>query len=174
MKNQFKPFVLLLLIYVLAGAKLSGTSRANQSVSLNDSLSKKFNFANQQSPDIESVDKYLVSRHYLGDEVAVLYYIVNKTFVARRTDYTGAAIETVIEKPAIYNTVLKMSKQFKKAIKNGSYSKQQAINIMSECLRKAYSLYFEETTELEKLMSESKNLDQHISLFNSISFENSL
>ena len=132
---------------------------------------KRFNFSATNTPDLESVDKALVAKHFLGQEVAVLSYIVRKTYVTKKTDYSGTSTETTIEKPAIYNAILKMNKKFIKAVKKGEYTTQEAAEIFSDCLEKSYSLFFVETKELENLMTEMEDLEQYIALYNCISFK---
>ena len=131
---------------------------------------KKFNYNSSHGVNTKTVDKALVARHFLGEDVAVLSYVVRKTYVSRKTDASGTSF-TETAKPAIYNAVLDMNKQFKKAVKKGIYTREEAGKIYSDCLNKSYSLFFVDTQELEKLMSEMETLEQYIALYDCISFE---
>lgn len=133
---------------------------------------ESFRFSTFRSPEIDRVDKSLVAKHYLGDDVAVLYYIFRNTYVQKQTDsYSGNLTGTVIQKPAIYDSIIKINKQLKKAVKKGSYTKDEAIEIMKDCLEKSYAVFFVETTDLEMHMSKLSDLEQYIKLYENISFE---
>lgn len=131
---------------------------------------KKFNFSSAPEINTETIDKALVARHFLGEDVALASYLVRKTYVTKKTDASGTSY-TETAKPAIYNSVLNMNKQLKKAVKKGIYTREEAVKIYSDCLGKCYSLFYVETKELEKLMVEMKTLEQYIALYNCISFE---
>ncbi len=161
----------LLIATLIIG--ISGTFKSESKNLENiDTLEMKaFRYDTALKPDLESVDKALISRHYLGEKAALLNYVVRKTYVHKKNDFSGNTLETTIEKPAIYNAVVCMHKEFKKAIKKGVYSVEEAQTIYCDCLNKSYALYYVETTELEKLMEKVKSLEQYIALYNSISFE---
>lgn len=169
--NKIKLFANNLLFKIAIIATLAIASFPGYGIEKEGSGTKKFNFRSAPDANIENVDKALVTRHFLGDDVAVLSYLIRQTYVTRRTDTSSGTSFTETAKPAIYNSILNMNKQFKKAVKKGTYSREAAGKIYSDCLKKSYSLFYVETQELEKLMSEMETLEQYIALYNCISFE---
>lgn len=157
-------FVALVLCFMKGEAGNNGANNRNI-------VSKEFHFSSFYSPAVDNVDKSLVSRHYLGEDVAVLYYVFKNTYVQRKRDYLGASNETVIQKPVIYDSVLKIDGLLKKAVKSGEYTKEQAAKIMEDCLSKSYAVFFADTDELENYLSKMESLDQYLALYNNISFE---
>lgn len=172
MRNlEVKLTAVMLFLCISVYSSMSSPSNFCPGPEEKSTIDKRFNFANAAIPNVEAVDKALVSQHFLGEDVAVLSYIIQKNYVTKKTDYSGASTEIVIEKPAIYNAIQTMNKQFKKAVKKGEYTQQEAELIFADCLKKSYSLFFEDTKELEKLMKEMNSLEQYIALFNCISFK---
>ncbi len=168
--NKIKLHISQSIFNIVILAVLTITSFASYGHGEEGGDVKKFNFSSAPEVNTETVDKALVAPHYLGEEVAVLSYLVRKTYITKRTDASGSGY-TDTAKPAIYHAVLDINKLFKKAVKKGTYTSQEAGEIYSDCLRKSYSLFYVETQELEKLMSEMQTLEQYIALYNCISFE---
>ncbi len=164
LSKQMVVVIMLALCFVKGEA---GNNEANN----RSVVSKAFRFSSFYSPDVDKVDKSLVSRHYLGEDVAVLYYVFKSTYVQKKKNYTGASNVTVIQKPVIYDSVLKIDGLLKKAVKNGEYTKEQAAKIMEDCLSKSYSVFYADTDELENYLSKMESLDQYLALYNNISFE---
>lgn len=172
MKSYLTKQVLLVMLFAMSFAVgHAGNNDKKETASSSSVISKEFRFSLVSAPDVEKVDRSLISRHYLGDDVAVLFYIFKKTYVQTKKDYMGTANGTEIQKPVIYNSIVEINKLMKKAIKNGEYTKEQAGKIMEDCLCKSYEMYYVDTDEIESCLQKVNNLDQYLAVYNHISFE---
>lgn len=158
-----KNFLLLFFALIL----LSGNAFGQ----LSEPSNENFIFEQQFTPDLKSVDPGLVSRHFLGADVATLYYIVQKTYVNhKKTDHTGVGTQSVVEKPAIYNAIQNLNKVIRKMIKRKEITKSEGVEIMTDCLEKAYSLYFTKSDRFEEEIAKVDSFDAYVDLFKRIKF----
>ena len=171
MKSQLlkKMTVLVMFMFPFWGgafAEEGQTKKVREGTAL-----PEFHFSHYQDPDTSSVDKALVSPHFLGEDVSVLYYIFRQTYVADKNDNVGGGSFQEAQKPVIYNSVLQINKLLKKAVKKGTYTREEAAEVMKDCLRKSYSIFFADTKEFEAQLSDIDGLEQYLALYRNISFE---
>lgn len=166
----------LLFTFLLFAFTVSLTAEISHNVSQSfdesgGEFKKEFVFEHAMKPDFLSIDKNLVPRHYLGENVALLNYLVRQTYVTNRSDVSSSTLGRNVEKPAIFASIQRMNRQLRKAVRKGVYSKKEAAEIFSDCLEKAYSLYYVETEGLEAVMREIETLEQCVSLYDRILFK---
>lgn len=92
------------------------------------------------------------------------------TYVEKGTP-TAPADRIVVVKPAIYNSVLKLNRYYKKAIKNDAINLEEATQTFSQVLNKALYLYSEETGEFEKYLQKQKKPEKIIEAFALVKFK---
>lgn len=159
------------LVLISLGYVAASPQQEHANETFDAGVIREFHFSQFRAPDTTQTDKALVPKHYLGGEIAVLFYIFKHTYVSESGDYAGTASTPEVQKPAIYYAVIRMNKLLKKSLKSGAYTKEAAEAIMKDCLEKSYALFFENTDALENLMSELTDLEQYVALYRNISFE---
>jgi hypothetical protein len=107
--------------------------------------------------ELEKIEITGIRKHALGDDIAKRIYLFEKTYTYMSNALPGAfSGKLVIQKPGIYNSILKLDKYITRQEKNGKISREQAIGELAQYLDKALMLYYENTSLLEE---ELKNAD---------------
>lgn len=129
----------------------------------------EFIFTNNVSAlDVSSVgDDY--KSHPMGVEVAKKMDLFKNrfTYIEPATP-TSPSSRTVVLKPAIYNSIVKLNRYFKKEIKKGGMDKVAATDSFLKCLDIALILYAEETDEFEEFLRKSKSPEDIIEAYQKV------
>ena len=122
--------------------------------------------------DLESIDMALVPAHFFGEDIAVKCYAVQQayTFVIKGTP-SSPGDKTEVEKPVIYNNLKKLCRYYKKMVKKGSMTKDDAIAKLDYALDVTLSLRNQETSAFEDAIRSAKGIDNIAMLFNSVVLE---
>lgn len=122
-----------------------------------------YNFSfynNLKDTTILRLDYSFMKPHLLGDEIAKKMYRMGQTYT-----YTEAPTpmsptpKTVVKKPVIYYSILKLDKDLRKKVKNTEVSQDEAINTMGEILDLAFIIFSQETSEFENYLKNNKTPD---------------
>lgn len=128
----------------------------------------KFVFDTYAQPiNIENVTDY--NSHDLGDVVAKKLQIIEKTFLVRfetKLGLSGSDIE--IQKPDLLESVEKLDKYYRKAVKKENMNRELAASKLSGYLDLAYCLFYENSDEFEKALSKAKKAEDIIALYNQV------
>lgn len=103
------------------------------------------------------LDYSLASSHYLGQDIANKMHLIKETYtyVEQGTPMSPGQ-KVIVKKPQIYYAIRKLNKYYKKAIKKGSLSEPEAIDLLNETLDKAFVIFDQETQEFEDYLSKQK------------------
>ncbi|MFO7370401.1 MAG: hypothetical protein R6X09_09050 [Bacteroidales bacterium] len=101
--------------------------------------------------ELGKIDSENVRRHALGDVVAKRLYLFEKTYTYVSEAVPGSfSGKLVIQKPAIYSSIMKLDKYFTRLEKKGTMSQEEAVKSYSHFLEVALKLYYANTAEFEE------------------------
>lgn len=152
-----KRFTISISLVLLLISSINGQNAANKFVF--DTYS--------QSINVENVTDY--SSHDLGDIIAKKLQVIEKTFLVRfetKIALTGSDIE--VQKPNLLESVEKLDKYYRKAVKKENMDRELAASKLSSYLDLAYCLFYEDSDEFEKALSRVKKPEEIIALYDRI------
>ncbi len=105
-------------------------------------------------------------KHYLGEEFTKMFFALKEQYVyiPEKTSINMSPSPTT-EKPAIYNSVKKLDKHYKKMLKKGKMSKEDVKEKLSKVVSVCYSIRHEDTAALEKMLWSMKDVAKLEALF---------
>lgn len=131
---------------------------------------EKFVFENSVSAlDYSDVNLQQVKDHPLGREVAIKLTLINDrfTYVVEPTPTTPSSRTEVI-KPAIYNSIQKLNRYYKKSVKKGVLEPDVARTEFLKYINYALILYGEDTDNFEHSLGKAKKIEDITALYNQI------
>lgn len=115
-----------------------------------------FNFLEDRLDD-SGISDATVSKHYLGTEIAKKFELIKSTYTWKEEGTPNSPTsKTIVEKPAIYYSLKKLDKYYKKAIKKGSITEEEAKNELTKALDIALFIRYQETDAFESKLRELK------------------
>lgn len=120
-----------------------------------------------RSDEIEEVEvPSYEKKHYLGDEFTKMFFALKEKYVyiPEQTSINRDPSPTT-EKPAIYNSVKKLDRHYKKMLKKGKLSKEEVTERLSLVVSVGYSIRHEDTAVLEKMLWRIKDVEELESIF---------
>ena len=115
----------------------------------------------QYSPEMGS--------HYLGNEIAKKIYLLRDKYTYQEE---GTPLnpnpKTIVRKPAIYYDILKLTKYYKKAVKKGIMTEEEARNELGHFLDIGYSAFYESTDQLEEELGAVKKPEEIIAVLKKV------
>ena len=111
------------------------------------------------------------SSHELGDIIARKLHIIEKTFILRyetKVGFNNSEIE--VQKPDLLESVEKLDKYYRKAVKKNVIDKSEAMTEFSNCLDIAYTIFYEESDDFEKALSKTKNAEDIKAIYQNTRF----
>jgi hypothetical protein len=128
---------------------------------------KKFIYRNSVNMDeLYAIDKSMLSDHPFGDLTARKFYMLQKIYTyVEPPSPTSPGEKTIVKKPVIYNTMLKLNRNLKKMVKKGTLDKKQAATDLNLCLDVALSISADDTGDFESELKKAKTPDQIIQVF---------
>ncbi|GAB5522295.1 MAG: hypothetical protein Roseis2KO_01670 [Roseivirga sp.] len=105
-------------------------------------------------------------KHYLGEEFTKMFFALKEQYVyiPEKTSINMNPSPTT-EKPAIYNSVKKLDKHYKKMLKKGKMSEADVKQKLSKVVSVCYSIRHEDTAALEKMLWNMKDMTKLEALF---------
>jgi rRNA maturation protein Nop10 len=123
-------------------------------------------FQNRLAHALSTSEVVTFSPHYLGDEVARKYAVLNDLYtytISAEVMNTGK--QTVISKPAIYNAVKKLNRNYRKLIRKKEISEEEARIKVNHVLDVAISVYTQTTDALENALRQARTHDEIAEVF---------
>jgi rRNA maturation protein Nop10 len=106
------------------------------------------------------------SSHYLGEEIARKYAIFNDLYTYTvSAEVTNTGRQTMISKPAIYNSVKKLNRYYRRLIRKNEISEEEARIKVNHVLDIAISVYTQSTDALENALRQVRKHDEIAEVF---------
>ena len=131
---------------------------------------KKYIYHNTlNKEDLSSIDRSNLTEHPFGELIARKIYLLQDyyTYTEAPTP-TSPSEKTIVLKPSIYNSVLKLNRLLKKQVKKGIVPRETATKHLNLCLDVALSVLGDTTNEFEAELRKAKSADQIIQVFNKV------
>lgn len=105
-------------------------------------------------------------KHYLGQEFTQMFFALKEQYVyIPEKSSINMDPSPTTEKPVIYNSVKKLDRHYKKMLKKGKMSKEDIKAKLSRVVSVGYSIRYEDTAALEKMLWNIKDMTKLESLF---------
>lgn len=115
---------------------------------------------------LSTIDEKKLANHFLGVGIAKKFYLFKDTYTyIEQPSPTSPGEKTVVVKPSIYNSLLKLNRYYKKQVKKGEMSKEEASEKLNHYLDVALSVFIEDTDSLEDRLRKAKNPDELSDVF---------
>lgn len=139
----------------------------------NEPEKQVFKFANNLSYyENSEIDMSFVEEHYLGQEIALKYYLLKDVYTTvQPATPTSPTEKTIVSKPTIYYAAKKISRLYKKEIKKGIISEEEAKSNLNKVLDVSLSIFHEETKEFESVLKDAKKSDEIYGVFSQVVLE---
>lgn len=122
--------------------------------------------AMEEKLNASDVDPSYIRNHFLGEKIAKKMFLVKEGYTwVEEGSATSPTSKTYIDKPAIYNSIRKLEKYYKKGIKSGNISKNQATIEFGKILDIVIYIRNQETEKFEAVLDDLKEENQIASLF---------
>lgn len=152
MKKANKPLAVLILFVMAFVAPVSAGE--NACINLNEYPKGKFVFVLTESTPWKDISDYArTDMQLFGKEIAQQICLIDHTYVLFSASNDN---RPTIIKPVIYGAINKMKQYYKDAVRKQKMDLNQVNEAFSKMLIKAYVCYYEETAEIESLLSEAK------------------
>jgi hypothetical protein len=115
------------------------------------------------------VDRTLMTPHYLGEDIAVKVQLLKDTYTSvEKASATSPVDKTIVRKPTIYNTVLKLNRLYKTEIKKGLITEDEARANLIKVLDISNVVSYQNTTKLEDALKETETSADIVAVFNRV------
>lgn len=130
----------------------------------------QFVFENNPSAlDISSLTGDEYRNHPLGIEVSKKLELIKTRYTyIEPAGPTSPTDKTIVIKPVIYNSIIKLNRYFKKEIKNGNIQLSVAKEEFLNCINIALIIYADNTEEFEKYLRKAKKPDQILEAYGKV------
>lgn len=99
-----------------------------------------------------------VRKHYLGEDIARKMLLVNQSYVYfEPTSPTNPLPTRVVDKYPVYSSIKKLNTYYKKAIKQKTYSKEEAHYRFKKIMDVALCIRYQNTDEFEQVLLATKD-----------------
>jgi|PlaIllAssembly_1097288.scaffolds.fasta_scaffold55504_2 hypothetical protein len=128
---------------------------------------KKFFYRSAVNMDeLYAIDKSMLSDHPFGELTARKLYVLQKIYTyVEPPSPTSPGEKTIVKKPVIYNTILKLNRNLKKMVKKGTMDKNKATSDLNLCLDVALSISADDTGDFESELKKAKSPDSIVQVF---------
>jgi hypothetical protein len=165
MKRAF--YVILLIIYSINSFTQEISNDENKADS-----AKEYKFIFRYSVDEESlglINDEELSDHPLGDNIARKLYLLKETYTyIELPTPTSPGEKTIITKPSIYNSLQKLNRYYKKQVKGGEMSEEEARVKLNQYLDIAISIFIENTESFEDELRKARKPDEISQVFSMV------
>jgi hypothetical protein len=140
-----RTFIFVALVFLWIGA---ATGQEKETFIFKNKLADATNI---------EVDLAQINKNPLGTEVAKKAFILKKTYTyIEKGSPTSPGDKTIVRKPTIYYSVLKLNKFYKKEIKKGNMNEKVAADRYTLVLDRAYSIFDQNTQDFERYLKSLK------------------
>jgi hypothetical protein len=118
---------------------------------------------------LQKIDLSLVRGHKLGEDVAIYLYLMDQeyTFITEAAPGSFSG-RLVVQKPAIYNSIYRIDKYYRKLIRKGLATEEQGREGLKKTVEMALILLNRDTEEFETALDEAKTDEELLFLFGRI------
>lgn len=132
--------------------------------------SETFRFKNEADEQLlKDINEALVVDNFLGEEVALKMHLLKETYtyiIPASPQTPGERVE--ISKPSIYNSLKKLNRYYKKQVKKDILTKEEAAKRFSTFLDIGYSVFNQNTDELEEALRKVRKPEEIEAVFSRI------
>ena len=104
----------------------------------------------------KKVDNGLIADHYLGDDIAFKMHVLKVLYTYILTDNQGIT-KTVVRKPAIFHSIKKLNLTYKRQLKKGEITEQDARKKLDNSLNIGIAIFAQETDNIESVLRLSRD-----------------
>ena len=114
----------------------------------------------------------MVPNHYLGPEIGLKTYLLKGLYTeVEEGNEINPVDKTIVFKPAIYYSMKKLNNYYKKAVKKGIITEQEAIDKMNTYLDICLAIYLQETQQFETELKKYKKTEDIDAVFSRVVLE---
>ncbi len=118
---------------------------------------------------LSTINTSELSDHFLGVGIARKFYLLKDTYTyTEHPSPTSPGEKTIIIKPSIYNSLLKLNRYYKKQLKHGEISAEEASEKLNHYLDIALSVFIEDTDSFEDKLRKAKGPDEISNVFSMV------
>jgi len=118
---------------------------------------------------LSTINEDKLSEHFLGTNIARKFYLFKDTYTyIEAPSVTSPGEKMIVVKPSIYNSLLKLNKYYKKQVKHGLLTKEEASEKMDHYLDIALSVFIEDTDTFEDKLRKAKSPDEISDIFSMV------
>ncbi len=165
MKRSF--YLVLLIAYSLISYAQEISNNGNKADS-----TKVYKFCFRYCVDEESlcsINDEELTDHPLGDNIARKLYLLKETYTyIEHPTPTSPGEKTIITKPSIYNSLQKLNRYYKKQVKDGDMTEEEARMKLGQYLDIAISVFIENTESFEDELRKAKKPDEISEVFSMV------
>jgi len=135
-----------------------------------DSVTKKFFYHYSVNKEaLSSIDRSMLSDHPFGENIARKIYLLQDYYTyIEPPSPTSPGQKTIVVKPYIYNSLLKLNRYYKQQVKKGIISIESASHSLDHFLDIGLSIVSDDTALFEAELRKAKSPDQIISVFSMV------
>jgi hypothetical protein len=135
-----------------------------------DSITKKFIYHYSVNKEaLSSIDRSMLSDHPFGENIARKIYLLQDYYTyVEPPSPTSPGQKTIVVKPNIYNSLLKLNRFYKQQVKKGIITIESASRDLNRFLDIGLSIVSDDTALFEAELRKAKSPDQIISVFSMV------
>ena len=165
MRSTF--YLVLLIVYSLGLSAQEISSDENKADTV-----KVYKYCFRYCVDEESlysIDNEDLTNHPLGDNIARKLHLLKETYTyIELPSPTSPGEKTIITKPSIYNSMQRLNRYYKKQVKGGEMSEEEARIKLSQYLDVAISVFIENTESFEDELRKARKPDEISEVFSMV------
>jgi hypothetical protein len=116
--------------------------------------------------ELKSIPDDMLEKHTFGQEVARRMYLLESKYTYETPTVPGnPQTKTMIRKPVIYDAVTRIEHYLKKGVKKGTLTLESGTSTFTKVLDVALNVISADSTNFEKAIGNSTDLDSLIALF---------
>jgi hypothetical protein len=164
MKRYFLNFVFLLLTISIAAQSSTGEGESDEG---------KFYFNDVNiEKELGEIEMIEVDDHFLGTEIAKKFELIKDTYTyIERGSETSPGDKTVVQKPVIYYSLKKINRYYKKGLRKGYATEEEAKKMLNKVLDVAYAVFDQNTGKLEEAIKDARKPEPMLEVYNRVVLE---
>jgi len=118
--------------------------------------------------EVKVIEQF-ISRNFLGDKIAKKFYILQELYTYEEPGTaTSPGTKTIVDKPAIYYSLKKLNKHYKKMVKKNKMTEDEAVNEFEHFLNIGISIVYQPTDNFEEFLNDNRKPDEVIEAFSNV------
>lgn len=116
--------------------------------------------------DESTIDAAFIRNHFMGESVAKKLYILRESYTwVEEESPTNPVPRTYVDKPAIYNSIKKLERFYKKGIKKGYIKEEYAIAEFEKIIDIAIFIRNQQTADFENFLDQTQEDEQIVGVY---------